>query len=178
MRPFASCWPFVQSCDPSAGARRNIGTGMPGRRSINGVLCGFLGTYTSRYSDFDGYWVFGFLVAEVVDVKFNLLGDGTMSVASPLAFAEALAKARFSEQMGKAALPFDWLAEASLEIARSTAPTRGLINGVVGPGFDVTFVARVVSDLGTVYRRTASAFVAPHDPLREQQSRRAGITKR
>lgn len=149
---------------------------MPGRRSINGVLCGFLGTYTSRYSDFDGYWVFGFLVAEVVDVKFNLLGDEAVSVASPLAFAETFAKARLKEQMRKAALPFDWLAEASLEIMRSTAPTRGQVNAVVGAGFDVTFVARVVSDLGTVYRRTTSVFVAPHDPVREQQSRRAGIT--
>lgn len=78
---------------------------MPGRRSITGVLYGFPGTYTSRYSDLDGYWLFGFLVPEVVDVNFDLMGDRAISVASPLAFAETLARAKFKEQMGKAALP-------------------------------------------------------------------------
>jgi hypothetical protein len=151
---------------------------VPGRRTITGVLCGFLGTYTSRYSDFHGYWVFGFLVGGVVDAKFNLLGDETVSVAPPLAFAETLAKAKFKEQMGKASLSFDWLAEASLEIKRSTAQAKGLINGVVGTGFDVTFVARVVSEIGTVYQRSATAFVAPHDPLREHRSRRGDMTTR
>jgi len=29
---------------------------------MTAVLKNFLGTYTSRYSDFQGYWLFGFLV--------------------------------------------------------------------------------------------------------------------
>ncbi len=35
------------------------------RRIIKAVLDNFLGTYTSRYSDFHGYWLFGFLVKDL-----------------------------------------------------------------------------------------------------------------
>jgi hypothetical protein len=66
---------YADDVDAGAGPaflRMGYDSRMPGRRSITGVLCGFLGTYTSRYSDFDGYWIFGFLVAQVVDVKFDL----------------------------------------------------------------------------------------------------------
>ncbi len=34
---------------------------MATRRAINGVLGNFLGTYVSRYSDYDSYWLFGFI---------------------------------------------------------------------------------------------------------------------
>ena len=40
---------------------------IPARRHLKSVLAGFLGTYTSRYSDFQGYWLFGFIV-EVIDL--------------------------------------------------------------------------------------------------------------
>ena len=43
---------------------------MPRRRTIKGVLDNFLGTYTSRYSDYDGYWLFGMVVGEVTDYWF------------------------------------------------------------------------------------------------------------
>ena len=36
---------------------------MPTRNALKGVLAGFLGTYTSRNSDYRGYWLLGFLVA-------------------------------------------------------------------------------------------------------------------
>ena len=39
-----------------------IATSMPTRRVIKSVLHNFLGTYTSRYSDYNGYWLFGFMV--------------------------------------------------------------------------------------------------------------------
>jgi hypothetical protein len=29
-------------------------------RAIRGMLRNFLGTYTSQYSDYKGYWLFGF----------------------------------------------------------------------------------------------------------------------
>jgi hypothetical protein len=34
------------------------------KRIINGVLDNFLGTFTSRYSNYSGYWVFGMMVEE------------------------------------------------------------------------------------------------------------------
>ena len=46
---------------------------MAKRRAIRGVLGNFLGTFTSRYSDYDGYWLFGFLVADLKDLRIDLL---------------------------------------------------------------------------------------------------------
>lgn len=48
---------------------------MARRRVIKSVLHNFLGTYISRYSDFRGYWLFGFLVSNRFDFEseFDLL---------------------------------------------------------------------------------------------------------
>lgn len=48
---------------------------MPTQRAIRGVLGNFLGTYTSRYSEHDGYWLFGLVVAELGELEVNLLAD-------------------------------------------------------------------------------------------------------
>ncbi len=73
------------------------------RRTINGVLHNFLGTYTSRYSDYDGYWLFGLLVGEVGELKIDLLSPtvGT-TTSAPVAAVIELAVRKFREQMEKA----------------------------------------------------------------------------
>ena len=48
---------------------------MTSRRVIPGVLHNFLGTFTSRYSDFNGYWIFGFLVEKMDSVRIDLLAE-------------------------------------------------------------------------------------------------------
>jgi hypothetical protein len=48
---------------------------MKPRRIIKGVLHNFLGTYTSRYSDYDGYWLFGMLVRDVEELSIDLLPE-------------------------------------------------------------------------------------------------------
>ena len=52
---------------------------MTSRRVIPGVLHNFLGTFTSRYSDFDGYWVFGFLIESMDRVRIDLLSEAAKS---------------------------------------------------------------------------------------------------
>jgi hypothetical protein len=146
---------------------------MTSRRVIPGVLHNFLGTFTSRYSDFDGYWVFGFLIESMDTVRIDLLGDITESADStPSGFAHRLAAQKFSEQITKAGLSRDWFREAYLDISKSPDSTRGLVNGRSSSGYDVRFQAHVVTDLGRVYDRTASIFVAPHDPKIELRSAR------
>jgi hypothetical protein len=46
---------------------------MATRRVIKSVLRNFLGTYTSRYSEIRGYWLFGFLVPDLGELHFDLL---------------------------------------------------------------------------------------------------------
>jgi hypothetical protein len=70
---------------------------MTSRRVILGVLHNFLGTFTSRYSDFDGYWVFGFLVESMDAVRIDLLADVESANSTPSGFIRWLAVQRFSE---------------------------------------------------------------------------------
>ncbi|MBN2022498.1 MAG: hypothetical protein JW809_06850 [Pirellulales bacterium] len=147
---------------------------MTSRRVIPGVLHNFLGTFTSRYSDLDGYWVFGFLVDSMDTVRFDLLGEVAESADStPSGFARRLAAQKFSEQIHKAGLSRERFREAYLDISKSALSKIGVINGQTCSGHDVRFQAHVVTDLGRAYDSTASIFVAPHDPKIESRSARA-----
>jgi len=143
------------------------------RRTIKGVLHNFLGTYTSRYSDYDGYWLFGMLVGDVGELKIDLLSPSAATSASaPVAAAIQLAAQKFREQMEKAGLSVSWVREARLDITRLPDSRRGPVNGRVCAGHDVRFVARVVSDYGKAYESEMSVFVAPHDSGVELRSTR------
>ncbi len=72
---------------------------MATRRTMRGVLGNFLGTYTSRYSDFDGYWLFGFLVSDLGEFRIDLLAPNPGEPNTPLAVAVQLAAAKFDDQM-------------------------------------------------------------------------------
>ena len=92
---------------------------MAKRKVIKSVLRNFLGTYTSRYSDYRGYWLFGFLVGEQVQLEFDLLGRGDGDVTRPLEFAEQRAATNFEDQLRKAAIDRTQVQEARLKISRS-----------------------------------------------------------
>jgi len=146
---------------------------MTSRRTIKGVLHNFLGTYTSRYSDFDGYWLFGLLVEKLGRISIDLLDASGERKATPLAYAEWLAAQKFREQIGKAGLPRSWFQEARLDVTKSADTRLGLVNGRSCSGYDVRFLAHVVTDLGKTYDSASSIFVAPHDPKVELRSARA-----
>jgi hypothetical protein len=140
---------------------------------ISSVLHDFLGTYTSRYSDLDGYWLFGMLVDQPDALGIDLLhAEGRSVGATPVAFATRLAAEKFTEQIEKAGLSISRLRDARLSIVKSPVVTLGLVNGHVRPGHDVRFAAKAISQLGKTYERATSVFVAPHDPRVEQRSTR------
>ncbi len=147
---------------------------MASRHVIPGALHNFLGTFTSRYSDFDGYWVFGFLVEGMDTVRIDLLGEVAEGADStPSGFVRRLAALKFSEQIAKVGLLKAWFREAYLEISKSPESKRGVVNGRSSSGYDLRFQAHVVTDLGRAYESTESIFVAPHDPKIELRSARA-----
>ena len=43
---------------------------MPSRKMLKGVIRGFLGTYVSRYSEFDGRLLFGFVIEASTRMAF------------------------------------------------------------------------------------------------------------
>ena len=145
---------------------------MTRRRVIPAVLQGFLGTFISRYSDYDGYWLFGFLVDDLSTVTIDLLSEHARD-STPLDVTRRLAAQRFAEQVAKSGLPRRWIDLADLTVATSAQGMTGLVNGNAVPGHLMRFQARAVTDLGREYERTVSVFVAPHDPSIESRSLRA-----
>jgi hypothetical protein len=147
---------------------------MTRRRAIKSVLHNLLGTYTSRYSDLDGYWLFGLLVEDVGQVTIDLMDtSGENADGLPIAVARRLAVTEFAEQMEKARLTMSRIRNARINMVKSADSRRGVVNGHVCSGYELTFVAQAVTDLGKTYDRQMTIFVAPHDPEVEFRSTRA-----
>lgn len=138
------------------------------RRIIKSVLHNFLGTYTSRYSEFRCYWLFGFLVEHLGRITIDLLAEVGKQGRTPLERARWLAAQKFAEQIGKAGLPRTWFREARLEITKQAR----IVNLYSRKGYDVRFSASVITDLGKTIEEATSVFVAPHNPFLESQSAR------
>ena len=150
---------------------------MTRRRSIRSVLHNFLGTYTSRYSDFDGYWLFGFLVDDVRQVKIDLMSTGGEDDDTmPMATARRLAVTKFAEQIAKVGLAVSRFRDAYLDITKSVDSRRGIVNSRVCSGYELRFMAKAVTDLGKTYASEMSLFVAPHDANAEKQMRTRNLT--
>ena len=152
---------------------------MTRRRSIKGALRNYLGTLTSRYSDFDGYWVLGMVIADLSAATVDLISDSNdVTDSAPMAAFILLARQRFHEQVAKQRLPASFIGSARLEITRSPVQAEGNVNGHVARGYEVTFAAHVESDLHRTYTSKMSVFVAPHDAAIETRSvRREGHEK-
>ena len=91
---------------------------MARRKVIKSVLRNFLGTYVSRYSDYHGYWLFGFLVIDLGELEIDLLNEGGGDPDSPVARSRQLAVIKFAEQLQKAGLARSLVRNARLKITR------------------------------------------------------------
>ena len=138
------------------------------RRAMRSVLRGFLGTYTSRYSDYRGYWLHGQLPSDLLECTIDLLGSAPVR-DGPTEAVRRLAVRRFAEQLHKSGLTSDVVLEATLRIARTPAVVQGRQGDFVADGNMVRFSARSVMDNGRVYQDECSVFVAPHDPDKERR---------
>lgn len=145
---------------------------MATRRVIKGVLGNFLGTYVSRYSDFDGYLLFGFLVADLVEVKINLLGPSIGDRKTPMEVAVLSAAAKFEDQRQKAGLSPSLVREALLTIRRLAGMVNGSINDHSCAGFNVSFSATAVMDDDRRYQQERVVFIAAHNAEIERRSAR------
>lgn len=151
-------------------------TSMTRRRSLRGALHNYLGTLTSRYSDFDGYWILGLIVDDLGETTtIDLLDDSRLDVEpTPLAAFARLARAKFREQIARQRIPASFVRSAAVEITKPATRTEGCVNGHVTAGYSVGFSARAESDLHTIYVSKISVFVAPHNATIERRSMRSG----
>ena len=148
---------------------------MPTARVLNGVLRGLLLGYVSRYSDHDGYWVFGQLVPGLTSDSFDLLSPPSGELTGPRRTAHEIAVARFTHQLEKARFSRQRIRSARLHLERLPEPVTGSVNGRPRTGYVLRLRATVTIDTGRPFSYEVRAFVAPHDPSAEHRSvRRIG----
>lgn len=145
---------------------------MARRRSLLSVLHNFIGTYTSRNNDYDGYWLFGLLLPRMAEIDCDLKHcQHSATDLEHIACRRAVAV--FSDQMKKARVPDVWVREATLHVARG-ARSSAVINGHKRVGHNVSFLVRAIDDSGRVYQSRTIIFVAPHIASLEYRSMRRG----
>jgi len=147
---------------------------MARRRLINGALDGFLGNLVSRYSDFDGYWLLGFLAVGRKSLEIDLCRTTQHTPqSSPEDVVVELASRKFHEQLHKWRIPVAWVEGARLDVIWSKAMTGGFVGGKSRECYEATFAAAVKTDLGSTLARARHVLVAPHNPWLEARSARA-----
>jgi hypothetical protein len=143
---------------------------MPTRRRFRGVISGFLGTYASRASDYQGYWLFGFLTGAPEILTIDLLEPPAARQIEPaLDYAVDLAKQIFGSQVDKAGLPPASARGATLTLERQP----GMVSRAGGEhlrrGYDIVIRLSVLADTGRRFSGDAVLFAAPHNPLWERR---------
>jgi hypothetical protein len=149
---------------------------MASRKAIKSVLHNFLGTYTSRYSEYDGYWLFGFLVDDMIQVKIDLIDMiSKRTETAQMDIAIKLAIRLFSEQVKKAGLAISCIQQAQLDIKKLDETITVIINEQECYGYKLNFKATAVSNLGKAYEHEKSIFVTSHNPWAERRSARGDL---
>ncbi len=131
----------------------------------------FLGSYTSRYTENRGYWLFGFVVDKLGELEFDLLGDSE-ATDTVVRLAATIASQRFREQLKKAGLTPTTIHTAKLMIKKRSDSVDGQVNGHLCRGYVLEFQVRVTSDLGKDFLSERHIFTAPHNAQFEFKSAR------
>jgi len=141
---------------------------MASPKQIRGALRSFLGTYTSRYSAFDRFWLFGFIVGRVSDLRIDLMCPlAIVNESAPLAAAREVARAKFQEQLVKNGVA---ASVASAWLLIEVSPTGAEVRPHWRNAQPVRFTVEASSIKGVIVSESVVIQVAPHDPRFEQQS--------
>ena len=141
---------------------------MPSARVLRGIAYNSLDTYVSRYSSYNGYWLFGFLVGSLSHVDFDLLAPQGPS-GTPLEAAQARAVHVFREQLAKAGLEIARIRNARLTLQR------GRVANVVTEdfstsGWEVLVSLHAEASTGRVFHAERVVCVAAHNPNVERRT--------
>ena len=135
------------------------------------MLHNLLGTLTSSYSHWHGYWLFGFVVSDLEPLNHDLLMhiEGAPD-DTPMAHMRSLATKRFQEQLAKAGLDSIHIRQASLSVERLPGTVQISVPNFAAVGYRMRFVVRAITDVGKAYECEDTISVAPHNPVRESCS--------
>jgi hypothetical protein len=130
------------------------------RRKLRCVLHNLLGTFASRHTAYNGYFLFGFIIEEFEEAGFDLLDESVRQPYGPLAEAERIAKRKFDEQLVKAGLDRSVVREARLSMSRLPEPVQapvwdwfdnpkpGAGKSIIRTGYQLRFRAAASTDSG------------------------------
>src|SRR5579859_767610 len=122
---------------------------MPTRRKFRAVISGFLGTIASRNSDYQGYWLFGFLTGAPAILTINLLEPPAARQIEPaLDYTIDLAKQTFGSQVDKAGLPRGSAQEATLTVERRPEMLSRAGGEHLRRGYEIVIRIAVLADTG------------------------------
>ena len=139
---------------------------------IRNALAGFLGTYSSRNTDYKGYWLFGFIVDCLSELHIDPLMQPRSLASTALHAARDLARAKFLDQLLKNGITVDRVRQAALTVRRLPGKLERSIDDHVRAGFMVNFHIEAVMQDDRSYDRSCIVFVAPHDAEVERRSAR------
>lgn len=137
--------------------------------ALQSVVTNFLRTFTSRYSEYRGYWLFGFLCGHP-RFEIDLLGDEHCHGRDPFEVARSRAVEDFLDQLACARISPSKLASARLTIRTGDEPFEQVAGGVLRHGYQMTFDVTATTQEEITYFSACAHFVAPHDPALERQS--------
>ncbi len=135
---------------------------------IKSIAHNFLQTYTSRYSSWHGYWLWGFVIEDHLHLNWDLLARPTGSHYDPLTFARELAVVRFFQQCEKQGASRR-IERVELIITASTPPDTLYTRTFGLRLLNMRFVIKVETS-GTAIVTECDILVARHDPSLESPS--------
>jgi hypothetical protein len=141
-------------------------------RVLRGVVDNFLRCYLSRYSDYQGYWLFGFLVPDLTAMRVNLLRPPADDRPA-FKYAIDLAAQRFRDQLQKGRVSLEQVRMADLELFRALTKLAVEVNGNVADGWVLRASVVVESVRGRQFNAERCVLVAPHNEAVELRSTRA-----
>jgi hypothetical protein len=143
-------------------------------RVIHAVVANFLGTFLSRYSDHEGYWLFGFLVSDLQTIRIDLLNPST-DERPVFQRAVELAALRFREQLQRNGVAPGGVSAAVLHLTRGN-PQLVEVNGSMTTGWENLALVSVESKGGRQFKAEGRIVVAPHNAVAEHRSARTAPT--
>jgi len=141
-----------------------------GWRSLRAVTHNYLVTFTSRYRDREGWWLFGLVESSLDGWRMDLLSD-IASDPTPIGQLREDAIRCFDDQMAKQGLPVAILRHAKLACARGDS-SREFAGQYPRDGHWFRFDLMVETVHGQRLTSSVNRFVAPHDPRYERQAGR------
>jgi hypothetical protein len=141
---------------------------MPSTRVLRSVVHNALDAYVSRYSSYQGYWLFGFLVANLDRLDFDLLAPQGSS-GTPFEAAEARAVRVFREQLAKAGLEVGRVRKAGLTLRRGRV-ANVVVEAFTASGWELHASIAVDAVSDRAFHAERLLFVADHNPRLERRS--------